>query len=263
MINKTQVIKDNDKNIEACHVSYWTIAVVSAIFLAILSVFAFLDWRIREVSKWGKLEEAPEFSKRIGLISSIFNKNMHHLYFALDYKDYSSEQKLLEDMKIDQAQIIEQLKKSSIKDDEIQVSLPGKVFKSKGPTQWSDKTQLFNMKGGSIEVKTSDEKFEAALKAVTYWPAKSRRSIRSGSRPIFSIRSLNALLKSDLLDCTRIQFFNSVLIEKDSISQPEYEKMMNAPVHAVIADDKGNTVELDAENFTELREKTRDSSRSF
>lgn len=78
---------------------------VGGIFALAFMVFLFLDWRVRDVCKWSHFEEMPSLSKRVDLVSSIFKLNTYHVYFVQDYRDYSSREKLLNDINKNREQI--------------------------------------------------------------------------------------------------------------------------------------------------------------
>lgn len=123
-----------------------------------MAVFLFLDWRVKDICKWSHLAEIPSFSKRIDLISSIFRWNTYHIYFVQDYRDYSSKEKLLDDVNKNRKRIMEQLKATGFQDNEIEVSPIGEIYEYKGPTSLSKKTELFGINGVIIDMKTSDKK---------------------------------------------------------------------------------------------------------
>jgi len=205
---------------------YNTVVISLGLILAlILSAFLFLDWRVKDVCKWSRFEEIPEFSKRMDLISSIFKKDLYHVYFVQDYKDYISKEKLLEDVDINQKEIIKQLKDAGLHDSEITVSSRGKVYTYKKAASKSEK-MLFGINGVAIDVKTKDKKLYELLSgsAITIshqhktdvqisWLIKNQNghSIHTSSRSIFSFSITQGLLK--ILDCTRVCIRHNTLIE--------------------------------------------------
>ena len=208
---------------------YWITAAVGGVMSLILAVFLFLDWRVRDVCKWSRFEKNPQFSKRVDLISSIFEKDLYHFYFVQDYRDYSSKKKLLEDVDRNQKEIVKQLKKAGFQDDEIEISPMGRIYKYKGPTPWSKKSELFGMNGIAIDVKTKNQKLyklisssgvtisrhpKAGADVQILWLPKTSagHSIHRSSRNVFSFSITNSLLKA--LDCTRIHIEHTTLIEE-------------------------------------------------
>lgn len=166
---------------------------------------------------------------RVDLISSIFKLNTYHIYFVQDYRDYSSREKLLDDINKNREQIIKQLKSAGFQGNSIKVSPIGKIYEYKGPTPWSEKSELFGMNGIAIDVQTSDEKLYKSFSSVavtishqlktnvqTSWPIEKAggRSIHESSRPIFSFGFTNAILRN--LDCTRISVLHQTLVEEES-----------------------------------------------
>lgn len=202
---------------------------VGGIFALAFAIFLFLDWRVRDVCKWSHFEKMPSLSKRIDLISSIFKLNTYHIYFVQDYRDYSSREKLLNDINKNREQIIKQLKSAGFQDNSIKVSPIGKIYKYKGPTPWSEKSELFGMNGIAIDVKTSDKKLYKLFSSVAVtishqpktnvqasWPIEKAggRSIHESSRPIFSFSFTNAILRN--MDCTRISALHQTIVEEES-----------------------------------------------
>ncbi|MBO7642002.1 MAG: hypothetical protein J6S86_02470 [Alphaproteobacteria bacterium] len=203
--------------------------VIGGVSALALASFLFLDWRVKDVCKWSHLAKIPSFSKRIDLISSIFKWNTCHIYFVQDYRDYSSKEKLLDDVNKNRKYVIEQLKSAGFQDNEIEVSPIGKIYEYKGPTPWSQKTELFGINGVTIEMKTSDKKLYKLFSDVnvtishqpkttvqTSWPIEKVRGhiIHQSSRHVFSFSLTNTILKS--LDCTRVSVLHQALIEEKS-----------------------------------------------
>ncbi len=199
------------------------------IFALALAIFLFLDWRVRDVCKWSRFEEMPSLPKQIDLISSIFRKDQYHIYFVQDYKCYSSKEKLRDDVKRNQKEIVGQLKEAGFRDDEIEISPIGKIYEYKGLTPWSEKSKLFGMNGMALDVKTADEKLYKSFSDVivnishqpktnvqTTWPIKPimGRSIHKSSRHVFSFSFTNSILK--ILDCTRVSVLHQTLVEEKS-----------------------------------------------
>ena len=183
---------------------------VGGIFTLTLAVFLFFDWRVKDICKWSHFEEMPNFSKRIDLISSIFKRDLYHIYFVQDYKDYTSKEKLLEDVNRNQKEIVKQLKKAGFRDDEITISSPREIYTYKGATPEPEKT-LFEMKGVAIDIKTKNKKLYYELLSGSVITI-SQQNIHTSLRPIFSFSITQNLLK--VLDCSRIHLRHATLIEE-------------------------------------------------
>lgn len=200
---------------------------VSIVIGGALALATLLDWRVKDVCKWSHLAEIPGFSKRVDLIYSIFKWNTYHIYFVQDYRDYSSREKLLDDVNKNRKHIMEQLKAAGFQDNEIEISPIGKIYEYEGPTTWSKKTELFGINGITFTVKTSNKKLYELFSDVivtishqpkttvqTSWPIKKVRghSVHESSRPVFSFSFTSEILK--ILDCTRISVLHQTLVEE-------------------------------------------------
>jgi len=207
----------------------WVIGVVAAIFLII---FLFLDWRVKDVCKWSRFEEMPNFSKRVDLISSIFKKNTYHIYFVLDYKDYRNKEKLLDDSSKNQKEIRRQLKKAGLRDDEITISFSREIYTYEDSTSNHKKTILFGMNGVAIDIKTKNKRLYDLLSSPhlsisrksktdvrVFWPLTNLagHNIGRSSRSIFSFSITAGFFK--ILDCTRVNLQHCTLVEEKTEDQ--------------------------------------------
>lgn len=197
----------------------WIIGVVVTVFLV---MFLFLDWRVKDVCRWNCFKEMPGFSKRVDLISSIFKKNTYHIYWVLDYKDYESKEKLIDDVNSNQKGIEKQLKNAGFNDEEITISSPREIYTYEGST-----SMLFGMNGVAIDIKTKNKKlyklFSSSLLSISrqpkidvqvFWPMTNLAGycIHRSSKPVFSFSITQSFLK--ILDCKRVNMQHCTLIEK-------------------------------------------------